>query len=78
MEHYTWDSMAQEVLNERMWRKVIAGEKAMVAQVFLARGAVVPGHHHESEQLTYILQGSLRFEIGGEQIVVSAGAAHSV
>ena len=73
MEHYTWESMDKEVVNERIWRKVITGDKAMVAQVFIAKGAVVPEHHHESEQITYILTGALQFEIEGRQIVVSAG-----
>jgi quercetin dioxygenase-like cupin family protein len=73
MEHYTWEKMEKEVLNPRIWRKVIAGEKAMVAQVFIAKGAVVPEHHHESEQITYILEGALEFEIEGRTIVVSAG-----
>jgi quercetin dioxygenase-like cupin family protein len=73
MEHYTWESMDKEVMNERIWRKVITGDKAMVAQVFIAKGAVVPEHHHESEQITYILTGALQFEIEGRQIVVSAG-----
>ena len=73
MEHYTWESMDKEVVNERIWRKVITGDKAMVAQVFIAKGAVVPEHHHESEQITYILTGALQFEIEGSQIVVSAG-----
>jgi quercetin dioxygenase-like cupin family protein len=73
MEHYTWASLDKEVLNQHIWRKVITGEKAMVAQVFLAKGAVVPEHHHESEQITYILEGALQFEIEGRQIVVSAG-----
>jgi len=73
MEHYTWESMDKEVMNERIWRKVITGDKAMVAQVFIAKGAVVPEHHHESEQITYILTGALQFEIEGSQIVVSAG-----
>jgi quercetin dioxygenase-like cupin family protein len=73
MEHYTWENLDKEVLNPRIWRKVIAGEKAMVAQVFIAKGAVVPEHRHESEQITYILEGALEFEIEGRTIVVSAG-----
>lgn len=73
MEHYIWQKMEKEVLNPRIWRKVIAGEKAMVAQVFISKGAVVPEHHHESEQITYILEGALEFEIEGRMIVVSAG-----
>lgn len=73
MEHYTWDDIPQEKMNDRIWRKVITGEKAMVAQVFLRRGAIVPEHQHESEQLTYILKGALQFHIEGREIVVSEG-----
>ena len=73
MEHYTWDKVETEVLNPRISRKVIAGEKAMVAQVFISKGGVVPEHHHESEQITYILEGALEFEIEGRKIVISAG-----
>ena len=73
MEHYSWDQLEREVLNPRIWRKVITGEKAMVAQVFIAKGGVVPVHQHESEQITYILEGALEFEIEGRSIVVSAG-----
>ena len=73
MEHYTWDNMEKEVLSETIARKIISGDKAMVAQVFLAKGAVVPEHHHESEQITYILEGALKFEIEGQEIVVAKG-----
>ena len=73
MEHYTWDEMEKEVLSPTIARKIITGEKAMVSQVFLAKGAVVPEHHHESEQITYILEGALEFEIAGEKILVGKG-----
>ena len=73
MEHYTWDEIDKEVLSPAIARKIIAGEKAMVAQVFLAKGAVVPEHRHESEQITYILEGALLFEIDGQEILVEKG-----
>jgi len=73
MEHYTWDQMDKEVLSPSIARKIISGDKVMVAQVFLAKGAVVPEHHHESEQITYILEGALEFQIGGQRIVVGKG-----
>ena len=73
MEHYTWDEMEKEVLSPTIGRKIITGDKAMVAQVFLAKGAVVPEHHHESEQITYILEGALEFHLEGKTVVVSAG-----
>ena len=73
MEFFTWDEMKKEVLSPTIGRKIISGERAMVAQVFLAKGAVVPEHHHESEQITYILEGALEFLIEGKTIVVGAG-----
>ncbi len=73
MDHFSWDTVKKEVMNAKIWRKVISGEKAMVAQVFIAKGGVVPTHHHESEQLTFILDGALRFELEGREIVVHKG-----
>ena len=73
MEHYVWGEMEKEVLSPTIARKIISGEKAMVAQVFLTKGAVVPEHHHESEQITYILEGALEFHLDGKTVVVKAG-----
>ena len=73
MEHYTWDHMEKEVMSEVISRRIISGDKAMVAQVFLAKGAVVPEHRHESEQITYIMEGALKFELEGREIVVAKG-----
>jgi quercetin dioxygenase-like cupin family protein len=73
MQHHNWDSVPLEVLSDLISRKVIWGEKEMVAQVFIKKGGVVPVHHHESEQISYVLQGVLRFELEGKEIVVRAG-----
>src|SRR5215467_3141833 len=73
MEYYIWDDMEKEVLSPTIARKIVSGDKAMVAQVFLAKGAIVPEHYHESEQITYILEGALKFEIEGKEIVVGKG-----
>ncbi len=45
----------------------------MLARVLLKKGCVVPEHSHPNEQITYILEGALKFWIGGEIIVVNAG-----
>lgn len=73
MEHFTWDSVPLEVMSDMISRKIISGEKAMIAQVFLKKDAVVPEHQHESEQVTYILEGALKFELEGKQVVVRKG-----
>ncbi len=73
MELFSWDTVKKEVMNDKIWRKVISGERAMVAQVFIARGGVVPIHHHESEQISYIVEGALKFELEGKEVVVRKG-----
>ena len=73
MEHYTFEKMDKEILSPTIARRIIAGENAMVAQVFLVKGAVVPEHKHESEQITYILEGALLFEIDGKEILWEKG-----
>lgn len=73
MLHHKWIDIPKEQLSETLARKIVTGERAMLAQVFLVKGAVVPEHHHESEQLSYILEGALRFTLDGREIVVRAG-----
>jgi quercetin dioxygenase-like cupin family protein len=70
---HRWDEIALDKLTEMVSRKIICGERGMLAQIYLKRGALVPMHSHESEQMTYILQGALRFLVGGEEVVVSEG-----
>lgn len=73
MEQFAWETVKKEVMNPKVWRKVITGEKAMLAQVFIAKGGVVPTHQHESEQISYIVEGALKFDMEGKEVVVRAG-----
>ena len=70
---HRWDEIALEKVTEMISRKVVTGEREMIGQIYLKRGALVPMHSHESEQLTYVLQGALKFLIGGEEITVREG-----
>jgi quercetin dioxygenase-like cupin family protein len=70
---HRWDEIALEKVTEMLSRKIVTGERGMLAQVYLKAGCVVPMHAHESEQMTYILQGALRFLVGGEEITVREG-----
>ena len=70
---HRWDEIALEKVTEMISRKIVSGEREMLAQIYLKRGALVPIHAHDSEQMTYILQGSLRFLIAGEEIIVREG-----
>ena len=70
---HRWDELALEKITEMISQKIVAGEREMLAQIYLKRGALVPMHSHESEQMTYVLQGALRFLVGGEEVVVREG-----
>ena len=54
-------------------RKVINGHHQTMVQAYLKRGAQVPMHAHDSEQMVYILQGALRCLVGERDITVREG-----
>lgn len=76
VRHYRWDDMDREPVTDTISRKVIVGERMMLTHVYLKKGAVVPRHSHENEQLTYVMDGALHFwigEDGSEEVDVRAG-----
>ena len=76
VRRFTWDEMPKEKVTDTIDRRLVTGERMMLAHVYLEQGSVVPMHQHENEQLTYVLEGGLRFWIGtedAEPIDVTAG-----
>ena len=64
---HRWAEIPKERLTESLERRLITGERIMLAHVYLKKGAVVPRHAHENEQFTYILEGALRFWLGADE-----------
>jgi quercetin dioxygenase-like cupin family protein len=64
---HRWAELPKERLTESLERRLITGERIMLAHVYLKKGAVVPRHAHENEQFTYILEGALRFWLGADE-----------
>src|SRR5580658_5525564 len=73
LKHIPWNSIPLEDLNPLLQRQFVVGQDIMVARVLLKKGCIVPEHSHHNEQLTYILEGALKFRIDGRDIVVNAG-----
>src|SRR5262250_1076259 len=73
IKYLAWKDVEREHLNPLFDRQMVVGDKIMVARVLLKKGAHVPLHHHFNEQVTYILEGALKFAIDGQEIVVRAG-----
>lgn len=73
---YRWEDMPKERVTDSLDRRLITGERIMLAHVYVKKGCVVPQHSHENEQFTYILEGALHFwigEDGSEEVTVRAG-----
>ncbi len=74
---YRWDDMPVEELKPGLGRRLITGDRMMIAHVYLDQGSVVPWHSHDNEQLTYVLKGVLHFELGSadspQEVLVHEG-----
>jgi quercetin dioxygenase-like cupin family protein len=70
---YRWEDIAEEQLNPLLTRKLVTGDRVMLSELLLKKGCVVPAHHHEHEQVSYVLSGSLKFEVNGKEIILNAG-----
>jgi quercetin dioxygenase-like cupin family protein len=73
LKYIRWNDVELEQLNPLLQRQMVVGEGIMVARVLLKKGSVVPEHSHHNEQVTYILEGALKFEIDGREITVGPG-----
>jgi quercetin dioxygenase-like cupin family protein len=68
--------MPKERVNDTLERRLITGDRMMLAHVYIKKGGIVPRHRHENEQITYILEGALKFWIGEDEaqvVTVHAG-----
>lgn len=73
---YRWEDLPRESLNSHIDRRLVMGSNLMIAHVYLKKGGVVPLHSHHNEQLSYILEGAIRFRLGeneDREVIVRAG-----
>jgi unsaturated pyranuronate lyase len=73
LKYLRWGEVEIETLNPLLQRQLIVGHNVMLTRVLLKKGCIVPLHSHVNEQLSYILEGALKFWIDGREIVVHAG-----
>lgn len=87
IEKINWEKVPQEQVNPSMKRRIITGEKMMIARMNFKDGFVVPLHHHVHEQITQVVSGSMRFWFGekkeqvmdlhaGDVVVIPSNVPH--
>ena len=62
-----------EELGDKLFRKYMYGSQGMIAMFKMDKGAKVPVHYHPNEQRTYILKGSVKVTMEGQDYIVKAG-----
>jgi quercetin dioxygenase-like cupin family protein len=67
LQKFRWDDMPRETLKDGLGRRLVSGDRAMVAHVYFTAGTEVPRHRHDNEQITYILEGALQFWFGDDE-----------
>lgn len=73
LKHIAWKDVEVEHVHPLFDRQLITGENVMFARILLKKGMIVPEHSHHNEQLTYVVEGALKFWIDGRELVVRAG-----
>jgi quercetin dioxygenase-like cupin family protein len=73
LQHIPWSAVAVEALNPLLGRHFVVGQNIMLSRVLLKKGCIVPEHSHHNEQISYVVEGALKFGIDGKEIVVKAG-----
>ena len=73
MEITSWEKIEAEQLSDKITRRALHGQHATVARFFLARGAIVARHEHESEQCSMVLSGALKMIFDSREVVLGPG-----
>ena len=67
VEKINWAEVEEEQVNPSMKRRMVYGENIMVTKMRFKDGFVVPLHHHENEQVTEVISGTIRFWFGADK-----------
>lgn len=87
LKKINWEDVPTEQVTDKMQRKMIYGDKVMVARMKFKDGFLVPLHNHANEQITQVVSGTIRFWFGankeqcmdlgpGDSVVIPAHVPH--
>src|SRR5579863_6490328 len=73
LEKHAWAKVEMEELNPLISRQMLSGAQSTIARVYLKKGAIVPRHSHHNEQITFILDGALKFTFDDGELTLRQG-----
>jgi quercetin dioxygenase-like cupin family protein len=74
VKHLSWKEIKTEQMNPLLFRQFVSAANVTIARFELKKGAFVPMHHHQNEQVSIILEGTLKLRFEGKgEFTVRAG-----
>jgi len=73
LKHIRWEEIQAERLNPKLERQFFTSGGVTMARLIMGKGLHIPTHHHVSEQITSIVQGSLKMWLEGNEFVLRPG-----
>ncbi len=68
-----WNSIPVEKISEGIERQMVVGQNLMICRLKFDPFVVTPAHSHPHEQVTLVMQGKVKFILGDEERIMSAG-----
>jgi len=66
------------VLDGIVRKTLVHGQKTLMTEFLLRKGAVLPKHAHPHEQSGYLVQGRMRLSVGDKEYEAEAGDSWSI
>ena len=78
------ERVPEEKVTDRITRRIVTGEKEMIAFWKMKAGAHAGAHQHPHEQISWMLSGKMEFRLGSEKrtcgpgdiVVIPSGVEH--
>lgn len=74
----TFGRLKPHQLRSGITARVVNGERITMAVVDMDPNAELPGHHHENEQLGFVITGTITFKIGSESKELHEGDTYTI
>ncbi len=71
---HEWNGLPKEVVRPGVERAGFRGDDVLMVMNWLEPGMEVNPHSHPCEQLVYVVQGTMRFVVDGEELIAGAGS----
>ena len=71
--HLRWDDIDVEPIADGIERQMVVGQRLMVCRLRFRPHVETAVHSHPHEQITFVEKGRVRFAIGGQTRIASAG-----